>query len=262
MMKDYKVDRKVLSSPATKTLFRVNAKAKPLSPEMRGELLSRLMKIQYYAKKVRIDLLTTLAFLRTRVSNSTVEDWNKLNRLLYYINGTLDKKLLYSKSGNFIPEISIDTSHGIHMDRKGQTGMIVTLGNCTVYATSSKQKLVTRSSFECELVGLGTISQWATWYRNFLIVQHIIKEDHTVQIWQDNQSTILAALRGNNYSRRTKHIDIRYFEANDLVDLGKLVITYKPTGEMLADTMTKPLQGALYKKISERILRGHLIEVK
>jgi hypothetical protein len=30
---------------------------------------------------------------------------------------------------------------------------------------------------------------------------------------------------------------------------------------MLADIMTKPLQGMLYKKISERILRGHLIEV-
>ena len=104
----------------------MNAKATPLSPEKRGEFLSRLMKIQYHAKTVRIDLLTTLAFLRTRVSNSTVEDWLKLNRLLYYINGTLDKKLLYSKSGNFIPEISIDTSHGIHMDRKGQTGMIVT----------------------------------------------------------------------------------------------------------------------------------------
>ena len=127
--------------------------------------------------------------------------------------------------------------------------MIVTLGNCTVYATSSKQKLVTRSSFECKLVGLGTMSQWATWYRNFLIAQHIIKEYHAVQIWQDNQSTILAALRGNNYSRRTKHIDIRYFEVKDLVDLGKLVITYKPTGEMLADIMTKPLQGGYIRRL-------------
>ena len=83
-----------------------------------------------------------------------------------------------------------------------------------------------------------------------------------MQIWQDNQSTILAALRGNNYSRRTKHNDIRYFEVKDLVDLYKPFNTYKPTGEMLADIMTKPLQGTLYKKISERILRGHLMEVR
>jgi hypothetical protein len=109
------------------------------------------------------------------------------------------------------------------MDRKGQTGLSARLGN-TIYAISNKQSLVTRSSFECELVGLGTASQWVRWFRNFLINQRIITDKQSIRIWQDNQSTILAALKGNSYNRRTKHIDIRYFEIKELVDLGYIDI--------------------------------------
>ena len=181
--------------PAGRGLFNIRGKGTDLTDEQKSEYLSRIMKIQYYAKKVRVDLLTTLAYLRTRVSEATTEDWRKLTRLLYYINETKSQKMSFKKCGSMVPEVSVDTSHGTHSDRKGHTGIIARLGNSTIYASSNKQKLVTRSSFECELVGLGNATQWIKWWRNFLIHQRMIREDHCMQVWHDNKSTILAAYK-------------------------------------------------------------------
>ena len=261
MLRECQIDKKA-TTPAGKNLFLVSRKGEELSQEKKRELLSRIMKIQYYAKKVRMDLLTTLAYLRTRVTTATTDDWKKLQRLLYYINGTIKNKLVFRKSGCLTPEVSVDRSHGIHMDRKGQTGLIARLGNNTIYAISNKQSLVTRSSFECELVGLGTASQWVRWFRNFLINQRIITDKQSIRVWQDNQSTTLAALKGNSYNRRTKHIDIRYFEINEHVDLGYIDIKYKRTRHMLADIFTKPLQGNLFRVMGNIILRGYEVAGK
>ena len=86
-----------------------------LSDEERSEYLSKIMKVQYYAKKVRIDLLTTLAFLRTRVSVATVEDMSKPNKLLFYINATRKKRLCFCKSDDFKFEISVDIPRMVHI---------------------------------------------------------------------------------------------------------------------------------------------------
>jgi len=255
MLKDYKIQKKS-TYPAGRGLFNIRGKGTDLTDEQKSEYLSRIMKIQYYAKKVRVDLLTTLAFLRTRVSVATTEDWGKLTRLLYYINETKSQKMSFKKCGSMVPEVSVDTSHGTHSDRKGHTGIIARLENSTIYASSNKQKLVTRSSFECELVGLGNATQWIKWWRNFLIHQRMIREDHCMQVWQDNKSTILAAIQGRSNSRRTKHIDIRYFEVKELVEEKKIKINYMPTDQMTSDFMTKPLQGGAFMRIRGTIMNS------
>ena len=76
-MRECRNDKKA-TTPAGKNLFLVSRKGEKLSQEKKREFLSRIMKIQYYAKKVRMDLLTTLAYLRTRVTTATTDDWKKL----------------------------------------------------------------------------------------------------------------------------------------------------------------------------------------
>jgi hypothetical protein len=68
-------------------------------------------------------------------------------------------------------------------------------------------------------------------------------------LWQDNKSTILAALQRQSKSKRTKHIDIKYFEVKELVEEKKIKITYMPTDQMTSDFMTKPLQGGEFMRI-------------
>ena len=47
-------------------------------------------------------------------------------------------------------------------------------------------------------------------------------------------------------SKRTRHINIRYFLITDKVKRGDISIDYCPTEDMIADYFTKPLQGSLF----------------
>ena len=53
---------------------------------------------------------------------------------------------------------------------------------------------------------------------------------------------------------------IRYFFVKDIVDVGELKIEYLPTEGMVADILTKPLQGALFKKLRKGLLCIFVLE--
>jgi hypothetical protein len=57
-----------------------------------------------------------------------------------------------------------------------------------------------------------------------------------------------------NHSNKTKHMKIRYFCIKDKVTSGELEIQHLPTDSMLADMLTKPLQGELFKKFRACVL--------
>ena len=55
-------------------------------------------------------------------------------------------------------------------------------------------------------------------------------------------------------SKRTRHINIRYFFVQDRIAAGEMSVAYCPTKEMVADYFTKPLQGALFRKLRAYIM--------
>jgi hypothetical protein len=46
---------------------------------------------------------------------------------------------------------------------------------------------------------------------------------------------------------RTKHIKVRYFWLRERAKKGELTIVYVPTEDMLADMLTKPMRGNLFR---------------
>ena len=92
--------------------------------------------------------------------------------------------------------------------------------------------------------------------KNFLDKQgYEVKEN---VIYQDNQSTILLEKNGrNSCTGNTRHIDIRYFFVKDRVDKKEMKIIYCPTECMLADYLTKPLSGSLFRLFRD-IIMGHV----
>ena len=74
-------------------------------------------------------------------------------------------------------------------------------------------------------------------------------------VYQDNKSSILLETNGRaSSSKRTRHLNVRYFFVKDRVDSGEVRIEYCPTEEMIADYFTKPLQGALFYKMRDLIM--------
>jgi hypothetical protein len=74
-------------------------------------------------------------------------------------------------------------------------------------------------------------------------------------LFQDNKSAILLEKNGKaSSSKRTKHINIRYFFITDCINKGNVSLVWCPTGDMIGDFMTKPLQGALFQKFRDQIM--------
>ena len=118
---------------------------------------------------------------------------------------------------------------------------------------STKQKLNTRSSTETEVVGADDFMPAICWTRYFLMAQGYEVKDNI--LFQDNKSSILLEKNGKaSSSKRTKHINIRYFFITDRVNKGEVSVLWCPTGDMIGDYATKPLQGSLFRKFRDQTM--------
>jgi hypothetical protein len=139
------------------------------------------------------------------------------------------------------------------MDMKSHTGGAMMLGNGSVYSTSVKQKLVTCSSVEAEVVAVHDVLPQMLWMAYFLKAQGIHVPD--LILFQDNMSAMLLEKNGHaSASKRSRHMNIRYFFITDRVKTGELRIEYCPTEEMVGDFFTKPLQGVQFYKLRDDIM--------
>jgi hypothetical protein len=66
------------------------------------------------------------------------------------------------------------------------------------------------------------------------------------EIFQDNTSTISLATKGGGQIR-TKYMRVRQAFVKERYDAKEIIITYLETNLMIADVLTKPLQGNLFK---------------
>ena len=82
------------ATPANRNLFIVNEDLPMLEGRQAESFHHIVAKLLYVAKRARIDLQLAIAFLCTRVSKSTQEDWEKLRRVLKYIHNTIDLRLV------------------------------------------------------------------------------------------------------------------------------------------------------------------------
>ena len=69
-------------------------------------------------------------------------------------------------------------------------------------------------------------------------------------------STISLVTKGGG-KPRTKHLRVRQHLIKDKVSGKEISIVYTPTTKMLADTMTKPVQGEQFRWMVGRIMGDH-----
>jgi hypothetical protein len=119
--------------------------------------------------------------------------------------------------------------------------------------SSTKQKSNTRSSTESELVGVDDMMPIIVWSCYFLMAQGYGVTQNL--LLQDNKSNILLEKNGKASSgKHTQYINIRYFFITDRVNMKEVEIKWCPTKEMVADFMTKPLQGSHFKRLRNLIM--------
>ena len=254
LLEDCKEILGVAPTPAKPDLFTVKPDTSDslLTTSAREFFHSITAKLLYLSKRARPDILTSVAFLTKRVTKPQMDDLKKLERTIQYVRHTKDLGLTLHIEDPTTVICYVDASYGVHHVMKSHTGSAITLGKGVVYAKSSTQKLTTKSSTEAELVGLSDSANQVLWTRLFLINQGY--KDRSAIIFQDNKSTIQLINNGRSNSERTRHIDIRYFFLHDRIKEREITICYKSTNEMLADMLTKPLQGEQFRAFRNQLL--------
>lgn len=113
---------------------------------------------------------------------------------------------------------------------------------------------MTKSSTEAELVGLSNVASQVIYLQNVVRAQGYNMPPAIV--YQDNQSAMAMMRNGSATAKLTRHINIRYFWLKDNVERGEVTIQYMCTTDMLADVLTKPLQGEQFTSMARRLLQA------
>ena len=140
----------------------------------------------------------------------------------------------------------LDVSYGVHTDGKSHTGGCISFGLGVVATKCQKQKLNVKSSTEGEIVEVSDYLSSMIWSRMFVEAQGYPMVDNV--LYQDNQSAMKIIKHGRRSSgQKTSHMNIRYLWFKDRLTSERIKVVYCPTGNMLTDFFTKPLQGNLFR---------------
>jgi hypothetical protein len=102
----------------------------------------------------------------------------------------------------------------------------MTIGSGAAYSTSIRQKLNSKSSTEAELVAVDDVFGQVLWTQNFMEEQGY--DIGPAKVYQDNQqSVMLLETKGlASSSKRTRHIQIRYYFVADKIKSGDVTLEY------------------------------------
>ncbi|CAM9467817.1 unnamed protein product, partial [Phaeothamnion confervicola] len=248
MLERYELeDARSQSTPATPntTLSKEQSPNTPAEEAaIRGLPYKSLVGSLLYASTVtRPDISNAVREVCSHMENPGQEHWKAAVRILRYLAGTSDVGITYGGTNAPAQLIGyVDSDWGGDRDnRRSTTGYIYHYAGGPISWNSRLQTTVALSSTEAEYMAACAAAQEAIHLRQLLKDLHQ-QQRRATTIYEDNQGCIAL---GNNpvFHRRTKHIDIRYHFVRERIASKEIALTYIPTGEQLADMMTKNLNG-------------------
>jgi hypothetical protein len=169
-----------------------------------------------------------------RVKDPNQADWEKLMRVMKYLNGTRNEYLTLSADDLRVVKWYVDASFAVHPDFKSHIGAVMMLGKGAMQSIARKQKMNVRSSTERELVAVDNAATMILWTKLFLEAQGYDVDKNIV--YQDNKSAILLETNGKKSSGKQTHaLNIRYFFNTNQVEKGNAQIEHCGTDNTVSD---------------------------
>jgi len=243
-------------TPCTEDLFKRPEAELNAEPIDMTEYLSKLMKLMFLATRTRPDILLTLSVLSSKARAPNKADMERLDRVVGYLSATKDMGLRM-EINDMMLYAYFDASWASHSDLKGHSGIILTLGHngFPIYCKSQKQKVVSRSSTEAELIAMFHGLDYLLYIRRLLEYFQYKLLDRPITIYQDNTSAMTMAYMGRSSSGSvSKFMDLKYFWIKDYLDKKMFVLKYLPTDSMIADFLASPRIGSTFRSMRDTIM--------
>ena len=195
-----------------------------------------MAQLLFMSTRARRDIQTAVAFLTTKVKTPDEDNWEKLKRVLKYLNGTKYLKLKLSMEDLGLLKWYVDGSHNTHWDCKGHMGAMFMLGKGATSSYLRKLTLNMHSSTGTELVTADMYMPDILWSLHFIEAQWYSTE--CVGLFHDNTSTQLLITNGKFLSgKKTKHMKAKFFSIKDRINEGEIKVIDCPANEMWADVL-------------------------
>jgi hypothetical protein len=232
-------------------IFNYDASGKEGKPADTTEFLSLLSSIRYIAQRTRPDTLMALALISGYCTQPLEHHYNFLINVMKYIANTINMGVCFHVTDDSPKlEMYCDSSFAIHKDGKSHTGVIAKYGGNMIMTACKKQTAISRSSTEAELLALNFAASEFNRLRS--IVNFIANRSVESIMYQDNEAVI--GLVQRTYIPRSKHFNVKFEYVKSLIDSGNMKVKYLSTTDMLADLLTKPLYGVVFRNLRNKIM--------
>lgn len=193
----------------------------------------------FAAQITRPDISYGVHLLSRFCTNPGKAHWGAVKRIIRYLKGTIDKKLVYTRDDSEIAGFC-DADYAGNIDtRQTTTGFVFLFQNAAISWQSKLQKRITISTTESEYIAMVAAAKESIWLKQ-LQREIFIEAPKSMVLHCDNRSAKNFATN-NNYSDATKHIDVKTKFLHQMIRFGEIELEYIPTDEMIADALTKAL---------------------
>ena len=212
------------------------------TPKAIHQYQAKVGSVLYPTIITRPDCAYAASKLSEHLQNPSQQHIDAVDRLIKHLDGT--KTLAIEFSIDYLDDSVIfatDAAFADNRDRKSSEGYIMKMFGGVVDWKACKQRTVTTSTTEAELLSLSNGARETYWWMRFFdaIALNLEKD---VEIWCDNQQTVgLLTKIDPELKTKMRHVDIHYHWLRQEVQGEKVRIRWKSTNHMPADGMTKSL---------------------
>lgn len=208
------------------------------------ELVGSLM---FLAIVSRPDIAYAVNVLSQYMNCYGKEHWTAGLRVLKYLKLTSKVGIVYRGGESCLAAYSDADYAGDKQTRRSRTGSVLTLNGGPVVWLSQRQRSVTRSTCESELLAACSACSEIIWTSR-LLRELGVQSDGPTKLYIDNQSTI-KSIKNPEFHQRLKHVDVALKFIREKYQDGMVDLEFVKSSEQLADGFTKALTNPTFKNL-------------
>ena len=209
----------------------------------------------YLSVNARPDIAFATGVLARNLSNPTLMHWRAAKRVLSYLKTTKTLGIIFKSgsNGQHQVEVTTDADYASDVSRHSTYGYVTRInGNVTNWKSKLNRTKVDLSSCESELKGM------IEGAKDGIFMQNLLQEmgEATASkyaVISDSQPAIKLC-QNPLYHGRCKHLDVTQHFMRFEYDNHRTSLSYIPSGENVADLLTKALPRPLFEKLRAKIM--------
>lgn len=200
----------------------------------------RLVGKLIYLTVTRPDIAFPVHILSQYMHQPTNVHMQTAKRLLRYLVANPGQGILLATSSKACLQAYSDSDWAnCPITRRSTSGFCILLGDSPISWKAKKQNIVARSTAEAEYRAMALAVCEVSWLQALLKDMGLTNISPTV-LHCDNIAALSIAANPVHHER-TKHIEVDCHFIREKLKTGSIVTSYVPSGEQVADLLTKPL---------------------